>query len=185
MNFLAALAARKRCNFRLLLHLSNSIFKGFPLSQVSVVLPSANNVVNAFFCFVLSPIVAVAKTQLFRPTLQNLDAKVTYQSSFLHVTSAILSRHLSTSMQHLHSSCWTTFSNEQFIHLHLLQWTSCNIYETDILFQNWRGWHGSNPTYVTSFQTNYLKLALFTKIDHTLMNRRIDNSRKNRDEETK
>ena len=30
-----------------------------------------------------------------------------------------------------------------------------------------------------------LKLALFTKIDHSLMNRRIDKSRKNRDEETK
>ena len=69
VNFLAALAARKRCDFRLLLHLSNSIFWGFPLSQVSVVLPSANNVVNAFFCFILSPTVAVAKTQLFRPTL--------------------------------------------------------------------------------------------------------------------
>ena len=55
VNFLAALAARKRCDFRLLLHLSNSIFWGFPLSQVSVVLPSANNVVNAFFCIVLSP----------------------------------------------------------------------------------------------------------------------------------
>ena len=69
VNFLAALAARKRCDSRLLLHLSNSIFWGTPLSQVSVVLPSANNVVNAFFCFVLSPIVAVAKTQPFRPTL--------------------------------------------------------------------------------------------------------------------
>ena len=40
-------------------------FLGFPLSQVSVVLPSAKNVVNAFFCFVLSPIVAVTKTKLF------------------------------------------------------------------------------------------------------------------------
>ena len=40
-------------------------FLGFPLSQVSVVLPSAKNMVNAFFCFVLSPIVAVTKTQLF------------------------------------------------------------------------------------------------------------------------
>ena len=69
VNFLAALAARKRCDFKLLLHLSNSIFWGFPLSQVSVMLPSANNVVNAFLCFVLSPIVAVAKTQLFRPTV--------------------------------------------------------------------------------------------------------------------
>ena len=69
VNFLAALAVRKRCDFRLLLHLSNSSFGGFPLSQVSVVLPSANNVVNALFCFVLSPIVAVARTQLFRPTL--------------------------------------------------------------------------------------------------------------------
>ena len=69
VNFLAALAARKRCDFRLLLHLSNSIFRGFPLSQVSVVLPSAKNMVNAFFCFVLSPIVAVTKTQLFRQIL--------------------------------------------------------------------------------------------------------------------
>ncbi len=60
VNFLAALAARKRYDFRLLLHLSNSIFWGFPLSQVSVVSPSANNVVNAFFCFVLSPIVAAS-----------------------------------------------------------------------------------------------------------------------------
>ena len=45
--------------------LSNSNFWGFPLSQVSMVLPSAKNVVNAFFCFVLSPIVVVTKTQLF------------------------------------------------------------------------------------------------------------------------
>ena len=79
VNFLAAQAARKRCDFRLLLHLSNSIFWGFSLSQVSVVLPSANNVVNAFFCFVLSPIVAVAKTQLFRPTL----SKPGYDSNIL------------------------------------------------------------------------------------------------------
>ena len=79
VNFLAALAARKRCDFRLLLHLSNSIFWGFPLSQVSVVLLSANNVVNTFFCFVLSPIVAVAKTQLFRPTL----SKPGYDSNIL------------------------------------------------------------------------------------------------------
>ena len=44
-------------------------FLGFPLSQVSVV--SANNVVNVvnfFFSFVLSPIAAVAKTQLLRHT---------------------------------------------------------------------------------------------------------------------
>ena len=44
-------------------------FLGFPLSQVSVVLPSAKNVVNAFLCFVLSPIVAVTKTRLFRQIL--------------------------------------------------------------------------------------------------------------------
>ena len=62
---LAALAVRKGWFQTLLLPLSNSNFWGFPLSQVSVVLPSAKNVVNAFFCFVLSPIVAVTKTQLF------------------------------------------------------------------------------------------------------------------------
>ena len=53
----------------LLLPLSNSNFWGFPLFQVSVVLPLVNNVVNAFFCFVLNPIAAVAKTQPFRQTL--------------------------------------------------------------------------------------------------------------------
>ena len=58
---LAALAARKGWFQTLLLILSNSNFGGFPLSQVSVVLPSAKNVVNAFFCFVLSPVVAVTK----------------------------------------------------------------------------------------------------------------------------
>ena len=65
VNFLAALAVRKGWFQTLLLPLSNSNFWGFPLSQVSVVLPSAKNLVNAFFCFVLSPIVAVTKTQLF------------------------------------------------------------------------------------------------------------------------
>ena len=65
LNFLAALAFSKGWFQTLLLPLSNSNFWGFPLSQVSVVLPSAKNVVNAFFCFDLSPIVAVTKTQLF------------------------------------------------------------------------------------------------------------------------
>ena len=65
VNFLAALAVRKGWFQTLLLPLSNPNFGGFPLSQVSVVLPSAKNVVNAFFFFVLSPIVAVTKTQLF------------------------------------------------------------------------------------------------------------------------
>ena len=62
---LAAPAVRKGWFQTLLLPFSNSNFWDFPLSQVSVVLPSAKNVVNAFFCFVLSPIVAVTKTQLF------------------------------------------------------------------------------------------------------------------------
>ena len=53
-------------------------FLGFPTSQVSVALPSAKNVVNAFFCFVLSPIVAVTKTNYSDRYFQNLDAKVTY-----------------------------------------------------------------------------------------------------------
>ena len=96
VNFLAALAARKSCDFRLLLHLSNSIFWGFPLSQVSVVLPSANNVVNAFFCFVLSPIVAVAKIQLFRPTLSKPGCEsnvlVTF-SNFRHTLTASINLH--------------------------------------------------------------------------------------------
>ena len=66
---LAALAVRKGWFLTLLLPLSISNCWGFPLSQVSVVLPSAKNMVNAFFCFVLSPIVAVTKTQLFRQIL--------------------------------------------------------------------------------------------------------------------
>ena len=61
VNFSAALAVRKGWFQTLLLPLSNSNFWGFPLSQVSAVLPSAKNVVNAFFCFVLSSIVAVTK----------------------------------------------------------------------------------------------------------------------------
>ena len=65
VNFLAALALGKGWFQTLLLPLSNSNFWGFLLSQLSVVLPSAKNVVNAFFCFVLSLIVAVTKTQLF------------------------------------------------------------------------------------------------------------------------
>ena len=65
VNFLAALAVRKGWFQTLLFPISNSNFWGFPLPQVSVVLPSAKNVVNAFFCFVLSPIVAVTKTKLF------------------------------------------------------------------------------------------------------------------------
>ena len=57
VDFLAALAVRKGWFQTLLLPLSNFNFWGFPLSRVSVVLPSAKNVVNVFFCFVLSPIV--------------------------------------------------------------------------------------------------------------------------------
>ena len=53
---------------RLLLPLSNCNFWGLPLSQVSVVLPSANNVVNAFLCFVLS--------QLFRQALSKHGCEI-------------------------------------------------------------------------------------------------------------
>ena len=63
--FLAALAVGKGWFQTLLLPLSKSNFWALPLSQESLVLPSAKNVVKAFFCFVLSPIVAVTKTQLF------------------------------------------------------------------------------------------------------------------------
>ena len=109
--FLAALAARKRCDFRLLLHLSNSIFGGFPLSQVSVVLPSATNVVNASFSFVLSPIVAVAKTQLFRQTLSKPGCESNILVNFFNF------RHTLTTSLNLHAtSTFFMLDNE-------LQWT--------------------------------------------------------------
>ena len=55
VNFLAALAARKRCDFRLLLQLSNSILGGFPLSQVSVVLPFSKQCGKRFLLFCSKP----------------------------------------------------------------------------------------------------------------------------------
>ena len=160
----------------LLLPLSNSNFWGFPLSQVSVVLPSAKNVVNAFVCFVLSPIVAVAKTNYSDRHFQNLDAKVTYWSSFL--TSAFLSRHLSTSIQHLHSSCWTTFPTS-------------NLY-TCIYYNKHRA-ISTKQTYISKTDgdtdritdvRNFLRNKLL-EIGSFYKNRRIDKDRKNRDEETK
>ena len=103
VNFLVTLAARKGWFQTLLLHLSNSNFWGFPrrfpLSQVSVVLLSANNVVNAFFCFVLSPIVAVAKTQLFRQTL----SKPGWESNIL-VIFFNFCHSLTTSINNLHAT---------------------------------------------------------------------------------
>ena len=178
LNFLAALAFRKGWFQTLLLPLSNSHW-GFPLSQVSVVLPSAKNVVNAFFCFVLSPIVAVTKTQLFGQIL----SKPGCESNILVILFNFCPS-LTTSINLYATSTFFMLDNVFQRTIYTLASITIIIYETDIHFQNWR-WHRSNPTYVTSFETNYLKLALFTKIDHSLMNRRIDKSRKNRDEETK
>ena len=186
MNFLAALAFRKAWFQTLLLPLSNSNFGGFPLSQVSVVLPSAKNEVNAVFCFVLSPIVAATKIQLFGQIL----SKPRYESNILVIlfnfcpslTTSINLYATSTFSDILHAGQRFPTNN-----LH-----TCSYYnkhraistKQTYISKNWR-WHRSDPTYVTSFEANYLKLALSTKIDHSLMNRRIDKSRKNRDEETK
>ena len=178
VNFLAALAARKRCDFRLLLHLLNSIFWGFPLSQVSVVLPSANNVVNAFFCFVLSSIFAVAKTQLFRPTL----SKPGCESNILVI-----------------------FFNFRHHDSHDIYQPPCNIYilragqrtatknlNTCIYYNKHHRVQYLRKTDVDpnriqrklKYLRNFLRNKLL-EISSFYKNRRIDKSRKNRDEETK
>ena len=166
VHFLAALAARKRCDFRLLLHQSNSIFWSFPLSQVSVVLPSANNVVNAFFCFVLSPIVAVAKTQLFRPTL----SKPGYDSNILAIFFSF--RHTLTTSINFHATSTFVLDNELRRTIYTLASIIINIVQylrkTD-----------SDPNRI---QRKYLRDFLRNKlleISSFYRNRRIDKSRKN------
>ena len=173
VNFLAALVARKRCDFRLLLHLSNSIFWGFPLSQVSVVLPSANNVVNAFFCFVLSPIVAVAKTQLFRPTL----SKPGYDCNILVIFFNF--RHtLTTSINFHATSTFFVLDNE-------LQRTNYTLASIIInIVQYLRKTDGDPNRIQRKYLRNFLRNKLL-EISSFYRNRRIDKSRKNRGEETK
>ena len=148
-----------------------------------MVLPSAKNVVNAFFWFVLSPIAAVTKTQLFGQTL----SKPGYESNILVILFNFYTS-LPTSIN-LHAR--STF----FMLDNVFQRTIYTLASITInIVQNLR----NRPTFpkltVTQIESNvrnflrnksYLKLALFTKIDHSLMNRCIDKSRKNRDQETK
>ena len=162
VNFLAAIAARKRCDFRLLLHLSNSIFWGFPLSQVSVVLPSASNVVNAFFCFVLSPIVAVAKTRLFRPTL----SKPGYDSNILVIFFNF--RHtLTTSINFHATSTFFVLDNELQRTIYTLAFIIINI------VQYLRKTDGDPNRIQRKYLRNFLRNKLL-EISSFYRNRRID-----------
>ena len=147
-----------------------------------MVLPSAKNVVNAFFFFVLSPIVAVTKTQLFGQIL----SKPGCESNLLVILFNFCPS-LTTSIN-LHAT--STF----FILDNVFQRTIYTLASVTIsIVQYLRNRHKFPKLTVTQFESNvrnfprnkYLKLALFTKIDHSLMNRRIDKSRKNRDKETK
>ena len=162
--------------------LSNSNFWGFPLSQVSVVLPSAKNVVNAFFCFVLSPIVAVTKTQLFGQILSKPGCK-----SNILVILFNFCPSLKTSINLYAASTFFMLDNVFQRTIYTLASITINI------VQYLRNRHTFPKLTVTQIESNVrnflrnklLEISSFTKIDHSLMNRRIDKSRKNRDEETK
>ena len=148
---------------------------------MSVVLPSAKNVVNAFFCFVLSRIVAVTKTQLFGQIL----SKPGCESNILVILFNFCPS-LTTSINLYATSTFFMLDNVFQRTLYTcIYYNKHRAISTKQTYISKTDGDRSNPMYVTSFETNYLKLALFTKIDHSLMNRRTDKSRKNRDEETK
>ena len=149
-----------------------------------MVLPSAKNVVNAFFCFVLSPIVAVTKTQLFGQIL----SKPGCESNILVILFNFCPS-LTTSINLYATSTFFMLDSVFQRTIYTLASTTINI------VQYLRNRHTFPKLTVTQIESNVrnflrnklLELALFTKIDHSLMNRRIDKnkSRKNRDEETK
>ena len=182
MNFLAALAVRKGRFQTLLLPLSNSNFWGFPLSRVSVVWPSAKNVVNAFFFFVLSPVVAVTKTQLFGQIL----SKPGCESNILVILFNFCPS-LTTSINLYATSTFFMLDNVFQRTIYTLASITINIRQ---YLRNRHTFPKRTVTQIESNLRNFLRNKLleirsFTKIDHSLMNRRIDKSRKNRDEETK
>ena len=146
-----------------------------------MVLPSAKNVVNAFFFFVLSPIVAVTKTQLFGQILSKPGCEsnlLVILFNFCPSLTTSVNRHATSTFFMLDNVFQRTIYTLASVTINIVQ------YLRNRQISKTNG-DSSNPTYVTSLVTNYLKLALFTKIDHSLMNRRIDKSRKNRDKETK
>ena len=122
VNFLATLVARKAGWFQtLLLPLSNSNFCGFPLSQVSVVLPSANNLVNAFF--VLNLIVAVAKTQLFRLSKPGCESNIlVIFVNFCQVLTTSINLHATSTFSILDNELQRTIYTLAFIIINILQY---------------------------------------------------------------
>ena len=147
-----------------------------------MVLPSAKNVVNGFLRFVLSPIVAVTNTQLFGQIL----SKPGCESNILVILFNFCPS-LTTSIN-LYVTC-TFFMLDNVFQRTIYTLASITIN----IVQYLRNRHTFPKLTVTQIESNvrnflrnnYLKLALFTKIDPSLMNRRIDKSRRNRDEETK
>ena len=146
-------------------------------------LPSAKNVVNAFFCFVLSPIVAVTETQLFGQIL----SKPGYESNLLVILFNFCPS-LTTSIN--------LYITSIFFMLDVFQRTIYTLASITInIVQYLRNRHTFPKLTVTQIESNvrnFLRNKLFEissfykKTDHSLMNRRIDiKSRKNRDEETK
>ena len=148
-----------------------------------MVLPSVKNVINAFFCFVLSPIFAVIKTQLFGQIL----SKPGCESNILVILFNFCPS-LTTSINLHATSTFFMLDNVFQRIIYTLASITINIVQylrNRHTFPKLTVTQIESNVYVTSFETNCLKLALFTKIDHSLLNRRIDKSKKNRDEETK
>ena len=176
VNFLAALEVRKGWFQTLLLPLWNSNFWDFPLSQVSVVLPSANNVVNAFFCFVLSPIVAVAKTQLFRQTLSKPGCESNILVIFFNFCHS-----LTTSINLHGTSTFFMLDNELQRTIYTLASIKINIVQ---YLRNRHTFPKLTVTQIESNVRNFLRNNLL-EISSFYRKRRINKSRKKRDEETK
>ena len=148
-----------------------------------MVLPSATeNVVNAFFCFVLSPIAAVTKTQLFGQIL----SKPRCESNILVILFNFCPS-LTTSINLYATSTFFKLDNVFQRTIYTLASMTINI------VQYLRNRHTFPKLTMTQIESNVrnilrnklLEISSFYKIDHSLMNRRIDKSRKNRDEETK
>ena len=146
-----------------------------------MVLPSAKNVVNAFFCFVLSPIVAVTKTKLFGQIL----SKPGPESNILVILFNFCPS-LTTSINLYATSTFFMLDNG---------FATNNLY-TCIYYNKHRA-ISTKQTYISktdsgtsrvshieSNKRNFLRNKLL-EISSFYKSSRIDKSRKNRNEETK
>ena len=141
-----------------------------------MVLPSANNVVNAFFCFVLSPIVAVAKTQLFRQTLSKPGCESTTLVIFFNFCHS-----LTTSINLHATSTFFMLDNELQRKIYTLAFIVIKIVQ---YLRNRHTFSKLTVTQIESNVRNFLRNKLLEIISF-YKNRRINKSRNNRYEETK